>query len=112
MSSSFPFRSLLVGLVLALPSAAQGDAKPAPAVEKAPAKSGAGGREALKTCRDLTAKIKGLKGPTRDAALEEAAKAYEQVGSEYASDRGVAAQAWYEAAELWRRGDDLAQAEA
>src|SRR5262245_31472432 len=113
MRSSLLFRSLLAAVVLALSPCAQGDAKPAPGLEKAIGKSGgAGGREALKACRDLAAKITGLRGPTRDAALEEAAKAYEQVGTDHASDRVVAAQAWYEAAELWRRGSDLPQAEA
>jgi len=108
-----------------------GKPAPAPAVEKAPplkrdsAKEASGkpvagkeaggligGREALRACRDLAAKIKGLRGPTRDAALEEAAKAYEQVGADYANDKATSAQAWYEAAELWRRGNDLAPAEA
>jgi tetratricopeptide (TPR) repeat protein len=114
MSSSLSVRSFVAGLALAFPVAAQGGVKPAPGVEKDPPKSGGtvvGGREALKACRDLAAQIKGLKGPTRDSALEEAAKAYEHVAAEYAADRGLAAQAWYEAAELWRRGDDLPQAE-
>ena len=138
MTASVSFRSSFVACLLAAALSAQSGTKtpPAPAVEKAPVTEKApagktqpakeapakgpgketsglvGGRDALRACRDLAAKIKGLRGPTRDAALEEAAKAYEQVGVEHASDKAIAAQAYYEAAELWRRGNDLAPAEA
>lgn len=132
MTASVAFRSSFVACILAAVLAAQTGTKPppAPAVEKAPPVKTAvtkdapaktpgkeaaglvGGRDALRACRELAAKVKGLRGPTRDAALEEAAKAYEQVGIEHAADKATAAQAWYEAAELWRRGNDLAPAEA
>ena len=71
-----------------------------------------GGRQALKAAAELAEKVKGLRGPARDQALEQAAKAYEEVAAAHAGEPALAAQAAYEAGELWRRGSDLVLAEA
>jgi tetratricopeptide (TPR) repeat protein len=107
--------ALPVVLALAAPAQKKDPSPaPAPAVERNEKKElpAGGAREALKACREQSEKLKGLRGPSRDAALEEVAKSYEHVAGEFSKDRGTCAQAWFEAAELWRRGNDLAQAEA
>lgn len=69
------------------------------------------GRQALVEARTLAAQAKGKKGPERDAALIAGARAFEKVATDWAADVAIAAEASFEAAELWRRKGDLPEAE-
>ena len=77
-------------------------AKPKPSAEA---------RAALQAAKELEAKVTGGAGPEREAALEAAAKAYEQVAVTFANEPHVAATARWEAGELWRRHKSYALAE-
>jgi len=68
-------------------------------------------RAALQAARELEAHVTGGAGPEREAALEAAAKAYEQVAVTFAADPHVAATARWEAGELWRRHKSYTLAE-
>jgi tetratricopeptide (TPR) repeat protein len=79
---------------------------PAPA-----ARAAVGGKAALQKVHAEAEKLRGTKGPERLQLLETFAQRFEQVASEHAGDRLVAAEAWFEAAELWRRHNSLAKAD-
>lgn len=81
-----------------------------PLAAQQPAAANAG-REALQKAASIAEKITGLRGPERIEVLEQAARAYEETALAFAAERGVAAQAHWEAGELWRRRGDLALAE-
>lgn len=68
-------------------------------------------KAALKAAKDLAAKIKGTEGPARLAALEAAAKTYDQAATDFAGEPLAASRARFEAGDLWRRHNSLALAE-
>lgn len=68
-------------------------------------------KQALAEARAVAADAKGKKGSERIAALEAGAAAYQRVAEAYAADPAVAAEASFEAGELWRRRGSLAEAE-
>ncbi|MBX3465023.1 MAG: hypothetical protein KF830_17780 [Planctomycetes bacterium] len=68
-------------------------------------------RAALGTGRDLVAALRGLQGPERKAALEQAAAAHDRIAEQFADQPAVAAAAAFTAAELWRQQGSLALAE-
>jgi tetratricopeptide (TPR) repeat protein len=102
-------------LVPALPLLAQetrapaGGARPAPTASKPKASPEA--RAALQAAKAVAAKVKGLGSDERNATLEAAARAYEQVAADFVAEPAVAAQAMFEAGDLWRRHGSLALAE-
>jgi tetratricopeptide (TPR) repeat protein len=96
----------IVCALLALPVLAQSEAG-----EKPKAMASQAGREALVAGRELGAKVRGLRGPERTAALEAAAKAHDEIAVKFAAEPGVAAQAAFTAGELWRQQGSLALAE-
>lgn len=108
---------LLSTLVLAAAAAAQQNGAqpngtpPAPAVKAPKVTTSPQAKAALAAAKELAGKVKGTDGPARNAALEAAAKAYDQVATDHAGEPAVAARARFEAGELWRRRDSLAQAE-
>jgi len=67
-------------------------------------------RAALKQAAAIAAKSKGLKGKARSSALTAGAKAYEAVAAKFGSEAGACGQAWFRAAELWRRSLSLESA--
>ncbi len=69
------------------------------------------GKSALAEARKLVDQIKGLAGPERNAALEAAARAHMQVAETFQAEVAVAAEAAFEAGELWRRRGALTDAE-
>jgi len=69
-------------------------------------------KAALAAAAEVSAKVKGLKGPDRLTALETAARAYEKVLADFGADRAGAAEAAFQTAELWRRHGSLEAAEA
>jgi tetratricopeptide (TPR) repeat protein len=68
-------------------------------------------RQALVEARAVAAQATGKKGSERIAALDAGAAAFEKVAEAFAVDLAVAAEASFEAAELWRRKGALAEAE-
>lgn len=96
--ASIPFA--LLAALLATPLFAQASTSPAPT-----------GRQALREARALADQIKGSRGPERNAALEVAARSFMQVAETFQAEVGVAAEASFEAGELWRRRGTLADAE-
>jgi tetratricopeptide (TPR) repeat protein len=64
-------------------------------------------RTALKEAKAVAAKSKGLKGEARSNALIAGAKAYEAVAARFDSEAGACGNAWFAAAELWRRSSSL-----
>lgn len=83
--------------------------EPAPAEPAAP--ESAPLRDALRAAEDVAERVRGLEGAERLPALEQAARAYEEVGTKYAGAGPAVARAWWEAGELWRRHGSLALAE-
>ena len=71
----------------------------------------ASARAALLEARTVAAQAKGKKGSERSAALEAGAMAFQRVAEAYPVDLSVAAEASFEAGELWRRRGSLAEAE-
>ena len=111
---SIPTAVLLLGSLLSGPGAlcAQAPAgpKPAPAAETAaPADAG---KAALKSAAAIAEKAHGLRGAERKEILERAARAYEEVANTQAQSPATAAEACFEAAELWRRTENLPAAES
>lgn len=84
-----------------------------PAAIKAPPKvaTSPAAKAALQAAKELAGKVKGTSGPEHAAALEAAAKAYDQVATDFANETQVAGRARFEAGDLWRRHDSLALAE-
>lgn len=113
MSRSLWFTAILS---LALPLCAQEKTPPMPnANGKAtpvarPAVSD-GARTALAVARDLASQVKGLEGPERATAQQQAATAYDNVAADFAGEPSVAAQAAFAAGELWRSHGSLALAD-
>jgi tetratricopeptide (TPR) repeat protein len=68
-------------------------------------------RDALRGAEELAERVRGLEGAERQTALEQAAKQYEEVGTRHADAGPGAAEAWWEAGELWRRHGSMALAE-
>lgn len=95
--ASIPFALLAV---LLAPLWAQAATPPAPT-----------GKRALAEARALADQVKGSSGPERNAALEAAARSFMQVAETFQADVGVAAEASFEAGELWRRRGTLTDAE-
>lgn len=96
----------IVCALLALPAIAQSEVGEKPKSVVSPA-----GREALAAGRELGAKVRGLRGPERAAALEAAAKAFDEIAVKFATEPAVAAQAAFTAGETWRQQGSLALAE-
>jgi tetratricopeptide (TPR) repeat protein len=69
------------------------------------------GRAALATARDLARATRTGSGPERSLAIELAAKAYDEVATQFAAEPVVAGLATYTAAGLWRQHKSLALAE-
>jgi tetratricopeptide (TPR) repeat protein len=88
---------------------AQAQPKPAPATETAAPADG--GKEALKSAAALAEKARGVRGAERKEILERAARAFEEVAVAHARTPAIAAEASFEAAELWRRCENLSAAE-
>lgn len=114
--------SCLAGVLLACSAFAQAPDGTRPGSAAAPAAADAAaarprvvysdaGRAALAAAKEVVARTRGLRGPERTAALEAAAKAYDQVGADFAAEPSVAATAAFLAAELWRAQGSLALAE-
>lgn len=84
-----------------------------PVAIKAPPKvsTSPAAKAALQAAKELAGKVKGTEGPVHTAALEVAAKAYDQVATDFANESQVASRARYEAGDLWRRHNSLALAE-
>lgn len=102
---------LLGGAIAPLP--AQTGAAPAarPAAQEPRARISPEARAALQSARQLAARIKGTENAERSSAIEAAARAYEQVATDFAAEPGAAANAQFEAGDLWRRHGSLALAE-
>lgn len=71
-----------------------------------------GGKAALGNARSVAAAAKGKQGLERATALEAGARAFLAVAEQFKAEPMVAAEAAFEAAELWRRKGDLREAEA
>lgn len=71
-----------------------------------------GGKAALGSARAVAAAAKGKQGLERATALEAGARAFLAVAEQFKAEPMVAAEAAFEAAELWRRKGDLREAEA
>jgi tetratricopeptide (TPR) repeat protein len=69
------------------------------------------GRKALATAKQLITAVRGLRGPERAQALEQAASAHDRLIAEFAAEPVVAAAAAFAAAELWRQQGSLPLAE-
>jgi tetratricopeptide (TPR) repeat protein len=115
MTSKNVWVKCVLGLLLALPLTAQGDAG-GPATEPVPAKKeraplSDAGRAALNSAKDLAGKVRGLRGPERGQALLEAASAYDKVVADHQGEPAVAAIAAITAADLWRQQGSLGLAE-
>ncbi len=84
-----------------------------PAVAKAPAKPRCsdGARAALAAVREIADRARDLDGAEELAALQAAAKAYDQVAAEFAAEPMAAAQAAFAGAEYWRRHGSAEPAE-
>jgi tetratricopeptide (TPR) repeat protein len=81
-------------------------------MERAPRpKTSPEAKAALQRAKDLAGRVKGAAAADRSLGLETAAKAYEQVAADFAAEALVAAQARWEAGELWRRQGSLLLAE-
>ncbi|GAB4157003.1 MAG: hypothetical protein Fur0037_25160 [Planctomycetota bacterium] len=103
---------VMVALLAALaPLSAQQRQAPAPAPRAPKIVTDPEAKAALGAAREAAGQVKGRKGPDRLAALEVAARAYEEVAERFAGDSAAAARANFEAAELWRRHSSLALAE-
>lgn len=68
-------------------------------------------REAFSEARQLVRAARGLTGPERSHRIEAAASAFDGLVARFADEAPAAAQAAFEAAELWRRHGSLALAE-
>ncbi|MBL8749626.1 MAG: hypothetical protein JNK78_10740 [Planctomycetes bacterium] len=103
--------TMLVGILLMSALVAQGaeSGKAAPAVEAA--KVSDAGRTALQAAKQVAARCRGLRGPERAAALEQAATAYDKVVADFGAEPAVAALAAFTSAELWRQQGSLPLAE-
>ncbi|MBL8729524.1 MAG: hypothetical protein JNM25_13910 [Planctomycetes bacterium] len=84
--------------------------KPAREARSGPVLSAAG-REALAGGREIVNRLRGLRGPERKLALEQAASAHDRLVEQFAGEPLVAAAAAFAAAELWRQQGSLAIAE-
>ena len=69
------------------------------------------GRAALAGAKDVAARCKGLRGPERMQALEQAAGAYDKVATEFAAEPAVAGAAAFAAGDLWRQHGSFPLAE-
>ncbi len=80
----------------------RGDAVQTPAAEV---------RAALRHAAESLAQVKGLKGPARTEALDQAAQAYRAVLEAHAGDAGIGGEAWFQIGEIERRKGAIAAAE-
>ncbi len=71
----------------------------------------AAGRTALAGGREFVARLRGLRGPERKTALEQAAVAHDRIAEQFSGEPGVAAVAAFAAADLWRQQGSVAMAE-
>ncbi|MBL9076962.1 MAG: hypothetical protein JNL08_05630 [Planctomycetes bacterium] len=85
------------------------DAAAKPAVPRV--QTSEAGRAALAAGRDLVGALRGLRGPERKTALEQAAAAHDRIAEQFAAEVPVAAAAVFTAAELWRQQGSFALAE-
>lgn len=79
-------------------------------VEATPKASDAA-RVAIAAARQLAAQCRGLKGPDRARALEQAATAYDKIATDFAAEPTVVAAAAFAGAGLWRQQGSHAMAE-
>lgn len=76
-----------------------------------PSATSAAGREALAGGRNAILRLRGLRGPERKIALEQAATLHDRIVEQFASEPSVAAAAAFGGADLWRQQGSLALAE-
>ncbi|MFN6194972.1 MAG: tetratricopeptide repeat protein, partial [Planctomycetota bacterium] len=69
------------------------------------------GRASLAAAKEVSGKVRGLRGPERMQALEAAASAYDKVVAEHSAEPAVASVAAITAADLWRQQGSLPLAE-
>lgn len=80
------------------------------AVVEAPKPSDAG-RAAITSARQVATRVRGLRGPERTTALEQAANAWDKVAADFAGEPVVAGAASFAAADCWRQQGSLPLAE-
>ncbi|MBK8097414.1 MAG: hypothetical protein IPK26_09920 [Planctomycetes bacterium] len=94
------------------PPVAGGDNTPvATGKPAARGKLSAAAKAAIAAAKDLAARITGLEGGERAAAIEAAANAYDKITTDFAVEPAAAAQAAFAAGELWQRQGSLPLAE-